>query len=149
MTKYELWHSEQEVSYTFCEAGRAHQAFLPADARCIWTVEADSWEEAQTQKHIYLGWEPYKPMIDPQLCVSVISAAEKTRDWNDPELPPQFNEIVLSGNREGLRWLAAQILDMADAEPGIHNHLDREAHAPIYRSEDDWWLTIGIEPEEG
>lgn len=32
----------------------------------------------------------------PQLFVSVISAEEKTRDWNDPELPPQFNEIILS-----------------------------------------------------
>lgn len=67
MTKYELWHSEQEVSYTFCAAGRAHQAVLPADARCIWTVEADSWEEAATQRNIYLGWEPYKPMIDPEV----------------------------------------------------------------------------------
>lgn len=146
--KYELWHSEQENSYTLCEAGRSRECLLPSDARCIWTVEAASWEEAQTLKHIHLGWEPYKPMNDPQLSVSVTRAAEKTRYWKDPELPPQFNEIVLSGNREGLRWLAAHILQMAEAEPGIHTHLDREAHAPIYRSEDDWWLTITIQPED-
>jgi len=67
VTQYELWRSEEEVSYTFCEAGRSGGCFLPADARCIWTVEAASWEEAQTLKHIYLGWEPYKPMIDPAI----------------------------------------------------------------------------------
>ncbi len=146
--KYELWHSEQENSYTFCEAGRGGECLLPSDARCIWTVEAASWEEAQAQKHSYLGWEPYKPMHDPQLFVSVVSALEKER-YRRGDDPPQPNEIVFSGNREGLRWLAAQILDIADAPPGIHNHLDREAHAPIYRSEDDWWLTIAIRPEEG
>jgi len=58
--KYELWHSKQEVSYTFYEAGCSGGCFLPSDARCIWTVEAASWEEAQTLKNIYLGWEPYK-----------------------------------------------------------------------------------------
>jgi len=83
----------------------------------------------------------------PQLFVSVVSAEEKER-YRRADDPPQPNEIVLRGNREGLRWLAAHILDMADAEPGIHTHLDREAHAPIYRSEDDWWLTIGIRTED-
>jgi hypothetical protein len=28
----------------------------------IWTVEADSWEDACTKYHEYQGWEPYVPM---------------------------------------------------------------------------------------
>ena len=61
--QYELWYSEEESSYLFCEAGRSHE-YLPApDARCIWTVEAASWEAAQARKHTYLGWEAYRPMV--------------------------------------------------------------------------------------
>lgn len=81
---------------------------------------------------------------EPRLFVSVMSAEGRNLRKSERD-PQQINEVILRGNREGLRWLAAQILDMADAEPGIHTHLDREAHAPIYRSDDDWWLTIGIE----
>lgn len=62
LTQYELWHSEEENSHTFCEAGRSGEYLLPPDARCIWRVEVASWEEAQSRKHDYLGWEDYCPM---------------------------------------------------------------------------------------
>jgi hypothetical protein len=28
----------------------------------IWSIEADSWEEANQKYHTLQGWEPYKPM---------------------------------------------------------------------------------------
>jgi len=36
--------------------------YLEDDAKLVWSVEAESWDEAQTKKHEYLGWEPYKPI---------------------------------------------------------------------------------------
>ncbi len=78
--------------------------------------------------------------------VSAVSAAEKEREFgDDPNLATQFNEIILTGNREGLQWLGAQILKIAEAEPGGHTHLDRDANGPIYKSQENWWLTIRIE----
>jgi hypothetical protein len=51
------------------EAGRLRLEFpeaLPPQtaARCLWTVEASSWEAAQAAKHDFLGWEPYQPLPD-------------------------------------------------------------------------------------
>jgi hypothetical protein len=61
--KYELWQSDSESSYSFFASGdKANADMLPIDARLIWTVEADSWEEACRRQHEFLGWEPYKPM---------------------------------------------------------------------------------------
>ena len=59
--RYELWHSASEGCHTFFPANQC-PADLGADARLIWTVEAATWEEAQTAKHAFLGIEPYRPM---------------------------------------------------------------------------------------
>lgn len=65
MKRYELWHSESEGCHTFFPANQ-RPADLTADARLIWTVEADTWENAQTAKHEFLGLEAYQPMeTDP------------------------------------------------------------------------------------
>jgi hypothetical protein len=60
---YELWHSTSEGCYTFFPANQ-RPPDLPADARHIWSIEAATWEEAQTAKHQFLGWEPYRPIPD-------------------------------------------------------------------------------------
>ena len=67
--KYELWRSDSESSYTFIAAGHAEQAGgLPSDAILIWTVEANTWEDARRQQHEFLGWEPYEPSGPPEPC---------------------------------------------------------------------------------
>lgn len=53
-----------------------------------------------------------------------------------------FPEVELEGNRNGLIWLAEQILRVAHADRESHTHLDMEANAPVYLSPDGWWLTI-------
>jgi hypothetical protein len=83
----------------------------------------------------------------PRVEVSVVTAAEKGGAWYGYDLPPQFNEILIYGNREGLRWLAGRILAVAERAPGTHTHLDRDTHAPLYASTDDWWLTVGVDEE--
>lgn len=60
---YELWFSQSENSYAFFEKGSTNNYnLLEKDAKLIWSVEASSWEEAQSKKHEFLGWEPYIPM---------------------------------------------------------------------------------------
>jgi len=63
--RYELWHSESEGGHTFFSSHQRPGA-LEEDARLIWTTEAATWEEAQTAKHKFLGWEPYRPMPESE-----------------------------------------------------------------------------------
>ena len=59
---FELWYS-QAGGYTFFECSQEDvRAQLEHDAELIWEVDASSWEEAQAEKHKYLGWEPYRPI---------------------------------------------------------------------------------------
>jgi len=66
--KWELWESKAEGSYTFATSEGICDMFakkiMPSDATRIWTIETDSYIEAQRKMHEYLGWEPYKPMLD-------------------------------------------------------------------------------------
>jgi hypothetical protein len=59
--KYELWKESDGYSF-FPEDSDSARNLLRKDAKLVWTVEANSWEEAQSRKHEYLGWDPYKPM---------------------------------------------------------------------------------------
>jgi hypothetical protein len=67
---HELWL--ESTGQTFClagPAGNAHRALLGPDARCDWTVEADSAFEAMTKYYEYMGWGNYKtdfPEIEMQ-----------------------------------------------------------------------------------
>ena len=61
---YELWHSQTAGCHTFFPSGSAAADQLEPDAVLIWTTDAESWEEAQRQKHEFLGWEPDVPMDD-------------------------------------------------------------------------------------
>jgi len=64
MIKYELWYSDNECSYTLCIAGQAANCFFESDAELQRTFEALSFEDAMCQMHEFLGWEPYKPLVD-------------------------------------------------------------------------------------
>ena len=67
MNKYELWHSNKECSYTMIPAGYRAGAMLEDDAVLQETFEAPTWEDAQRQKHEFLGWEPYVPFDDKEV----------------------------------------------------------------------------------
>jgi hypothetical protein len=63
--KYELWHSESDSSYAFFAVGHRHNAGeLPSDAKLIWTVEAETSQDARRKQHEFLGWEPYQPATE-------------------------------------------------------------------------------------
>jgi len=64
--KYELWESIEGGGYSFFPADNASaRALLEPDDRLIWTVEANSWEEASQAQYNYLGWGHYHPMPNP------------------------------------------------------------------------------------
>lgn len=53
--KYELWHSPSEQSAVLLhEDDRASAALKAADARVIWSVEAESYQEALEQRDAFL-----------------------------------------------------------------------------------------------
>jgi hypothetical protein len=65
--KYELWHSPNGRTdiYTLLAAGAPRAAaLLEPDATVVWTVEAETWDEACRKQHEFLGWDPYKPMTE-------------------------------------------------------------------------------------
>lgn len=55
---YQLWYSDEETSYAFFSKGDpANMALLEPDAKLIWEVDAESWEDAVAKQARYLGWD--------------------------------------------------------------------------------------------
>lgn len=59
--RYELWYSESESSCALLhEGGIASDHLKEPDAKVIWTVEAETYEEALQKRNDFLGWGEYK-----------------------------------------------------------------------------------------
>lgn len=61
-TKYELWLSTEECyEYSFfpLENNASARKLLITQAKLIWTVEAQSWDEGCQGRNNFLGWGPY------------------------------------------------------------------------------------------
>lgn len=64
---YELWQAKDKTEQSFAPIDSyIKQPFLKqtVDGEAmekVWEVEADTWEEACTKYHEYMGWEPYIP----------------------------------------------------------------------------------------
>ncbi|MCW4238843.1 MAG: hypothetical protein G8D90_04355 [gamma proteobacterium symbiont of Clathrolucina costata] len=68
--KYEAWVDDESVTFATSEAIEYQKAkgLLGNNLKLLHVVEADTPEEAMAVHHIKMGWEPYKPMGEPQLC---------------------------------------------------------------------------------
>jgi hypothetical protein len=67
--KYELWRSEDDLGgeLTFFPVNETYERqtqLLEPGAELIWTVEADSYNEAMRLYYEHMDWGPYKPMDD-------------------------------------------------------------------------------------
>jgi len=63
--RYELWRDPDELSLTFfCASNEAARQQLGPGATLIWECFASSHNEAQTLRHVFLGYEPYIPLDD-------------------------------------------------------------------------------------
>ena len=82
--KYGLWkHMDQGVSLTFTGFDAyeeyVRQGAIEPDAELIWTVEAESWNEACTRYHEFMGYEPYKPMDEQPELLSLVDEHSSTK----------------------------------------------------------------------
>ena len=66
--KYELWGTPDRTSLTFTGADAVYcykkQGAIEPEAELLWTVEANTDNEAMTLYYEYMGWESYKPFGD-------------------------------------------------------------------------------------
>jgi hypothetical protein len=68
--KYELWQHEEAgevVGYTFLPVDELYERrlqLLETGSELVWTVEADTYNEAMKLYHEHMDWEPYKPWED-------------------------------------------------------------------------------------
>jgi hypothetical protein len=61
MTKtYEYWEDDEGHAF-FPSDCTQREIILGANPRLVWTIEADSWEDAMEKRAEYLG-ETYKPL---------------------------------------------------------------------------------------
>lgn len=60
IVRYELWDEGESLSF-FPEGDESNLRVLAPGAKLVWSCVATSWNEAQSKKHEYLGWEPYVP----------------------------------------------------------------------------------------
>jgi hypothetical protein len=70
--KYELWHGQDGHYSFFAVDNDSARKMLDPDDRLIWTVEAQSWEEASQAQYDYLGWGEYRPFEhthQPRNCI--------------------------------------------------------------------------------
>jgi len=79
--KYELWRDAG--SDTFIPEDSTQKKFLTEGKALLWTVEAESWNEACFKKNEYLGFEPYRPMCP--YCTDSITYGEDCCEANSAE----------------------------------------------------------------
>jgi hypothetical protein len=59
-----------------------------------------------------------------------------------------MRQVLILGNREGLKALGAAILAIAEAiDPDHHIHIDEEVFGHVYHCKDKLTLTIGLTSE--
>jgi hypothetical protein len=58
--KWELWKNAFGYDF-FVESNQRARELLEPDSKLIWTVEAESFDEAQQAKYDFLGWGKYNP----------------------------------------------------------------------------------------
>jgi hypothetical protein len=67
--------------------------------------------------------------------------------WSDR--PDALPEVEVAGTREGLEWLAGQLLAVARSEFEGHTHLDRQASGALLQLPGSWGLRILRHKEHG
>lgn len=69
---YEAWDDEENCCMPFAAAEGILEDRLrgriSANAKLLFRVEADTWEEALAVRNIKMGWSPYIPEGKPQSC---------------------------------------------------------------------------------
>lgn len=64
MIIFEAWEDEEGITFSTQENIVDHKkkGLLSIDAKLLYQIAADNYDEAMTLHHNKMGWEPYKPM---------------------------------------------------------------------------------------
>jgi hypothetical protein len=64
MIIFEAWEDENGITFTTQEniVDFRSKSLISTDAKFLYRIEAASYEEAMTQHHIKMEWEPYIPL---------------------------------------------------------------------------------------
>ena len=68
---FEAWQdAEGDVVFASATsiAEQRSNGLLPASAAMLYTVKADTWEEAMAVHHLRMGYRPYRPLGEPAPC---------------------------------------------------------------------------------
>jgi hypothetical protein len=65
METYSLWSKDKGDELTFIK-GVSHPEI--EGHKLLKTFEAISYNDAMRQYHEFMGWEPYKPMVEDDKC---------------------------------------------------------------------------------
>ncbi len=69
---YEAWEDDEGCSIVFSTVENIKKQFatglLLENAKLLYKVEADTWEEAMSLHYIKMGWSPYIPEGEPEEC---------------------------------------------------------------------------------
>lgn len=83
---HEIWRDDsgEGIGQSFFVASgpgvEQHRRLLPPDAKLIATIWASSYLEALIQYNRFMGWEEYKPFIDPETG-EVMGAEPYPEEW--------------------------------------------------------------------
>lgn len=67
---YEAWADGESVTLAKADGIKWHKDhdLIAHDAQLLHTIEVDTPEEASAVHHIKMGWDPYRPIGEPQIC---------------------------------------------------------------------------------
>lgn len=69
---YEAWQGDDGCSTTLAPVENIRElrlnGLLPKDARLLYRIEADTWEEAMAMHYSKMGWGLYVPPGEPKEC---------------------------------------------------------------------------------
>lgn len=69
---YEAWADDEGCSTAFSTVENIKEqlanGLLTKQAKLLYRIEADTWEEAMSLHHIEMGWSPYIPEGEPEKC---------------------------------------------------------------------------------
>ena len=68
--RFEAWEDDEGITFATAEGikWQKDKGLLGKNPRLLHVIEAGTPEEASAVHNIKMGWEPYKPAGDPELC---------------------------------------------------------------------------------
>lgn len=83
---FEAWQDQDSVTFGPASwiAEQRSKGLLGRSAEHLYTIEANTWEEAMAVHHLRMGFEPYRPQGEPLSCTkcgALVYAQGSSQCW--------------------------------------------------------------------